>query len=150
MHSTTLLAAEGDLTSAVGFLPASGVALILAATLVYGVIGRGRQRLASGPAQIVGAVAELAFLRADAPFNSFGQAIQSISTSLAGAEGLGAPGMPTICLLLLVLAALARLVPVIGALLGLVFGGAVESAEGTLWVAVADFLAVPLTLVGAA
>jgi hypothetical protein len=146
--STTLLAA-GDLSGAIGAVPATGIALILVVVLVLGVVGKGKKKLASGPAQVWGIVAELAFLRSGAPFHDLGVAVQAVPEALAGNAALGSPGMTTICLLFVVLSSFARLVPATGALLGLLTGAAFAAADGSIWQLVVSLFSLPLSLVGA-
>lgn len=146
---TTTHLAAGDLTTAVGAMSAAGIALVLVAVLTYGVIGKGKRRLATGPAQIVGIFAELAFLRAGTFWSDVGTAIQAVPTGLAGNQALGAPGITTVCLLLIVLSAFARLVPASAAVLGLLMGGAFAAADGSIWQAVVAVFSVPFSLLGA-
>ncbi|ONK13290.1 hypothetical protein [Streptomyces sp. MP131-18] len=148
-HTVTPLAAEGDLTEAVGAISASGIALILVITLIYGVIGKGRRRLASGPAQAIGIFAELAFLRANSFWRDIGEAIQSIPTGISTNAELGNPGMATVCAVLIVLSLFARLVPASGALIGLLMGAAFEASDGSIWQAIVSIFSVPFGLLGA-
>lgn len=148
MHTTIQLTA-GDLTGAIGAVPATGIALILIVVLVLGVVGKGKKKLASGPAQAWGIIAELAFLRSGAPFHDIGVAVQSIPQALAGNPALGTPGMTAVCLLFIVLSLFARLVPVTGALLGLMMGASFAAAEGSIWQLLVSLFSLPLSLVGA-
>jgi hypothetical protein len=149
--TTITLAQEttGDLTGAVGALSATGIALVLMITLVYGVIGKGKRKLATGPAQVVGIFAELAFLRAGSFWQDIGSAFQSIPVGIAGNQELGAPGVATVCLVLVVLSAFARIVPASAAFLGLLMGGAFEAADGSIWQAIVSIFSVPFGLLGA-
>lgn len=142
--SHTITTAAGELTTAVGPVSATGLALLTGTMLVLGVAGKGKKRLASGPAQLVGVVTELAFLRSGAPFADIGVAFQSIAQGIASNPDLGAPGMGAVCLLFIILSLFARIVPVTGALLGLVLGGAMEAANGSIWNALVGLLSIPL------
>ncbi|HEX5566086.1 MAG TPA: hypothetical protein VFY14_03970 [Streptomyces sp.] len=149
MFTAPVQLAAGDLTGAIGTIPAAGIALILIVVLILGVIGKGKKKLASGPAQAWGIVAELAFLRSPAPFRDIGEAVQSIPTALASNEGIGSPGMAAVCGLFIVLSLFARLVPVTGALLGLLMGAAFAAADGSIWQLLVSLFSLPLSLVGA-
>lgn len=138
--------AAGELTSAIGVLPATGVALILAVIAVLGVVGKGKKKLNSGPAQLVGLLAELTFLRCPSPFGDIGDAFQSVSLGIADAEQLGAPGITTVCLLWLALAAFARVVPGAGVVLGMLLGGAMETADGSIWKAAEALISLPVDM----
>lgn len=148
-HTTAITVAAGDLSTAVGPISATGLALLTGTMLVLGVVGKGKKKLASGPAQLVGIFAELAFLRSGTPFNDIGAAFQSIPQGLADSPQLGAPGMAAVCLLLIVLSLFARIVPVSGALLGLMLGGAFDAADGSIWQALVSILTIPFGLLGA-
>ncbi|MFE9764753.1 hypothetical protein ACPYPG_07015 [Streptomyces sp. FR-108] len=148
-HTTAVTLAAGDLSQAVGPISATGLALLTGTMLVLGVVGKGKKKLASGPAQLVGMLTELAFLRSGAPFHDIGTAFQSIPQGIAETPGLGAPGLGAVCLLLIVLSLFARIVPVSGALLGLMLGGAFDAADGSIWHAIVSILTIPFGLLGA-
>lgn len=128
MHT---IAAPG-MASAIGTVPASGIALVLLVVLIYGVIGKGKKKLASGPAQVVGILAEIAFLRSPGTFGDFGEAIQAVPQSIATAPALGAIGMTATLCVFVGLALFARIVPATGAVLGLMIGAALQMAPGSL------------------
>jgi hypothetical protein len=146
---STVHLAAGDLTTAVGGVSATGIALVLVAVLVYGVIGKGKRKLAAGPAQAVGIFAELAFLRSEGLWLNIGAAVQTIPAGLADNAQLGAPGMAVVCLLLIVLSLFARIVPATGAVLGLLMGAAFAAADGSIWQAIVAIFSVPFGLLGA-
>lgn len=148
-ETTAITLAAGDLSTAVGPLSATALALVTSVVLVLGVVGKGKKKLASGPAQLVGLFAELAFLRAGSFWHDVGGAFQSIPQGLANSTELGAPGMGAICLLFIVLSLFARIVPVTGALLGLMLGGAFQAADGSIWHALVSILTIPFGLLGA-
>jgi len=148
-HTIAVSLAAGDLSNAVGPISATALALLTGTMLVLGVVGKGKRKLASGPAQLVGVIAELAFLRSGTPFHDIGTAFQSIPQGIAGSPQLGTPGLAAVCLLLIVLSLFARIVPVSGALLGLMFGGAADAADGSIWHALVSFLTLPFGLLGA-
>lgn len=141
--------AAGDLTTAVGGVSATGIALVLVVVLVYGVIGKGKRKLASGPAQMIGIFAELAFLRSQGLWQDIGAAVQTIPAGLADNAQLGSPGMAVVCLLLIVFALFARIVPATGAVLGLLMGAAFDAADGSIWQAIVALFSIPFGLLGA-
>lgn len=141
--------AAGDLTTAVGHVSATGIAIVLVLVLVLGVIGKGRRRLACGPAQVVGIFAELAFLRAEDPWRGLGSAVQSVPAGLADNPQLGAPGMAVVCVILVVLSLFARLVPASAAILGLFMGAAFDAADGAIWQVIVAIFTIPFGLLGA-
>ncbi|MGW6145528.1 hypothetical protein [Streptomyces sp. NPDC055140] len=116
--------------------------------MVYGVIGRGRKRLASGPAQIVGIFGELAFLRSTGFTRNIGDAIHSVVVGLAENPALGAIKMTGVALVLIALSLFARIVPVSGVFLGMLMGAAFEAADGTIWQAIVQIFSIPFQLMG--
>ncbi|MFF9785770.1 hypothetical protein [Streptomyces nigrescens] len=146
MHTTTI--AAPSLTAAVGPVSATALALILGLVLVLGVVGKGKKKLASGPAQLVGFFAEIAFLRSSDLPRDFGESFQAITDGLAGVPNLtiGATG---VVLLLFVLSLFARIVPVSGAILGLLLAAAMDSAPGSLFKGTISIFEIPFGLMGA-
>ncbi|MFE5595077.1 hypothetical protein [Streptomyces sp. NPDC056549] len=144
--STTLAASP---TTALGHISASGVALVLLTTLLLGVKGLGKKKLALGPAQGIGFLAELAFLRAGSFWRDLGEAVQTIPSAIAENPELGGIGMTAVCLLMLALNAFAKLVPATAALWGMLTAAAFSAAEGSVWQAIVSFAGVVLSLVGA-
>ncbi|MFD3961546.1 MULTISPECIES: hypothetical protein [Streptomyces] len=145
---TTLLAA-GAGTSALGPMSATTISVILIVTLIYGIKGKGRKKLALGPAQAVGFFAELAFLRAGSWPHDLGTAVQDIPRQVAENPDLGGIGMTGVVIILLVLSAFAPLVPFTGALWGMLTAAAMAAAQGSIWRAVIAVATAGLSLVGA-
>lgn len=146
--SNTLTTAAG-LSSAIGPITATGLSLITLVMLILGVVGKGKKKLASGPAQIVGFFTEMELLRAGSPFHDIGSAFQAICQGIATSEPLHSPGMPAVCLLLLILAAFARIVPASGAFLGMLLAAACEAAPGSIWQALYSIASILPSLLGA-
>ncbi|MGW1290924.1 hypothetical protein ACWD4N_47120 [Streptomyces sp. NPDC002586] len=140
--------AEGNLSGAIGPVPANGIALVLIVVMGFGLAGKGKKKLASGPAQMVGFIGELAFLRSTGWTREIGESIRGISLDLASNPDLGAIGITSVCLIFLALAAFARIVPVTGAFLGMCTAGAFASADGALFKAFVTVAYLPLKLVG--
>lgn len=147
MSEMNILAAGTE--TALGHVSASGAALALGVMLVLGVKGQGKKKLALGPAQAVGFLAELAFLRAGSFWRDIGEAVQSVPQSIASNPELGGIGIGAVCLLLVILSMFARLVPATAAVLGMLTAAAFEMADGSIWRAVVSIAGVALSLVGA-
>lgn len=147
MQSTVL--AASTLTGAVGPVSATAVGVAMLVVMVFGIIGKGKKKLNSGPAQIVGVFGELAFLRSDVFTRDIGEAMQSITASLATNADLGSIGMTGVCLSIVALMFFARIVPASGLFLGMLLGGAMEAAPGSIWNAVVGVISLPLSVLGA-
>lgn len=147
MSEMIILAAGTE--TALGHVSAAGAAMALAVMLVLGVKGQGKKKLALGPAQLVGFLAELAFLRAGSFWRDIGEAVQTIPQSIATNPELGGIGIGAVCLLMVILALFARLVPASAAVLGMLMAAAFEMADGSIWKAVVSIAGVILSFVGA-
>ncbi|WP_331729408.1 hypothetical protein OG592_43855 (plasmid) [Streptomyces avidinii] len=145
---TSLLAA-GAGSSALGPMSATTVSVILIVTIIYGVKGKGKKKLALGPAQAMGFFAELAFLRASGWPHDLGTALQDIPRQVAANPDLGSIGMTGVVIILLVLSAFAPLVPFTGVLWGVLTAAAMAAAQGSVWRAVISVATAALSLVGA-
>lgn len=147
MHTTPL--AAGELTGATGTVTGAAVSLVLVLVLVYGVIGKGKRKLASGPAQFVGLFCEIALLRTPQGtiWSDIGGAFKSIASGLAHNDALGAIGFTGLALVLIVLSLFARIVPASGTFLGLLLGASLISADGSIAQAVVQFVSIPLDMV---
>ncbi|MEU7075720.1 hypothetical protein AB0B30_37200 [Streptomyces narbonensis] len=145
---TSLLAA-GAGTSALGPMSATAVSVILIVLIIYGIWGKGKKKLARGPAQAVGFFAELAFLRADNWPHDLGTAIQDVPRQIAANPDLGAIGMTAVVVILLVLSAFAPIVPFTGVLWGMFTAAAMTAAQGSVWRAIISVATAGLSLVGA-
>ena len=135
--------------TALGDVSAAGVALLLTVTLILGVIGRGRKKLAKGPAQFVGFLAEIAFLRAPGTWNEIGTSVQSLPDNLATNPNLGHIGIGAVCLLCIIVSALAWLQPGSAAILGMLTGAAFAASTGSLEHVAVSFASALLSCVGA-
>ncbi|MDH6131938.1 hypothetical protein P3T37_001312 [Kitasatospora sp. MAA4] len=135
--------------AAIGGVSAAGVAAVLLLVMVLGVIGKGKKKLASGPAQIVGFIAETAFLKAPAFWHDIGAAFQSITDTMATNPALGGIGIGAVCLIVVVLSLFARLVPATAVFLGMLAGAAFAADPGSLPQGVVSILSIPLALLGA-
>lgn len=146
MQDVTL--AAGSLSGAVGPIPAAGISLVLIVVMVYGVIGKGKKKLASGPAQIVGIFGELAFLRSTGFTRSIGDAFHSVVVGLAENPDLGNIGMTGVAMLFIALSLFARIVPASGVFLGMLMGAAFEAAHGSIWEALVAIFSIPFSMMG--
>ncbi|MFE0774174.1 hypothetical protein [Streptomyces sp. NPDC058861] len=146
MHSTVLAAT--NLTGAVGTVPATAVGIGLLLVMVFGVIGQGKKKLNTGPAQLVGAFGEITFLKSDGFTRDIGDAIQAVTSGIAANPDLGNIGMVGVCIVLLALMFFARIVPASGILLGMLLAGAMAAAPGSIWKAIVGILSMPLSLLG--
>ncbi|MFJ5635069.1 hypothetical protein ACIQF5_20830 [Streptomyces goshikiensis] len=146
MHSTVLAAT--NLTGAVGPVPATAVGIGLLIVMVFGVIGKGKKRLNTGPAQLVGAFGEITFLKSNGFPRNIGDAVQSVTSGIATNPDLGNIGMVGVCIVLLALMFFARIVPASGVFLGMLLAGAMAAAPGSLWKVIVGFISLPLSLLG--
>ncbi|MFD7954356.1 hypothetical protein ACFV4X_12760 [Streptomyces ardesiacus] len=140
--------AAGSLSGAVGGISAGGVSLVLIIVMVYGVIGKGKKKLASGPAQIVGIFGELAFLRSTGFTRNIGDAFHSVVAGLAENPALGNIGMTGVALVLIALSLFARIVPASGVFLGMLMGAAFQAADGSIWQAIVQIFSIPFQMMG--
>ncbi|MFJ3097965.1 hypothetical protein [Streptomyces hydrogenans] len=146
MHTIEL--AASSLTGAVGPISSTGVAVTLLVVMAFGIIGKGKKKLNSGPAQIVGIFGELAFLKSDGFTRDIGEAVQSITSGISTNPDLGTIGMTGVCIVIVVLMFFARIVPASGLFLGMLLGGAMDAAPGTIWNALVGIFSIPLSLLG--
>ncbi|MFE4312605.1 hypothetical protein ACFRR6_41860 [Streptomyces sp. NPDC056891] len=147
MQSTVLAAPA--LTGAIGPVPSTAVAVSMLVVMVFGIIGKGKKKLNSGPAQIVGLFGEIVFLRSDGPTLAIGEAVQSITAGIAANPDLGNIGMVGVCLVILALMFFMRIVPASGLFLGMLLGGAMMAAPGSIWKAIIGIISIPLSLLAA-
>ncbi|GAA0287011.1 hypothetical protein GCM10010302_26720 [Streptomyces polychromogenes] len=127
--------------TALGDVGGGGMAVIFATVLILGVKGKGKKRLASVPAVVVGIFAGVEFDRAGDPWNTISQSLHEVVVETSSSGDLGTMGPGFAALFLLALFFYLKLSPAVGAILGLLMSSAWAAAPESVW-------RVPLKLVG--
>lgn len=145
MHTHTI--AAGTLGGFLG-LTATGLAALSALMLVLGIKGKGKKKLASGPAQLVSFYTEMFSLRADGPMHDFGSAMQQITQALADNATLSL-GPNGVMWFMFILALFAPIVPATAGITGLLLAAAAaQTPDGSLGQAFNNVMAIVPNLLG--
>lgn len=146
------LAAPNSGSAVLGFLGSGGLALVLTAALVFGVIGKGRIRLTTGKAGLVAFLAGTAYTAAGKIWAHAEQVVQQGWTGLGVGSGdgpFGEVGIGAACTLLLILMLMAPLNPVRASALCLIAAFTWPSAgDGAIWAVPGQFVAALFMMFG--